>query len=142
MLKLILAKNGNLFKEVCNYIANYKPHLAPIKSPLITSLKKLCVIFYVPVSSAFGYMGIFSCNLHPTVLCSPNLQSFTIVLRPKHGNADDLGVDLLSVCWEIICLRENCFTERASDAQRGVLRARPETEAVLSEVMYPGKNCL
>lgn len=100
------------------------------------------MIFYVPVSSAFGYMGIFSCNLHPTVLCSPNLQSFTIVLRPKHGNADDLGVDLLSVCWEIICLHENCFTERASDAQRGVLRARPETKAVLSEVMYPGKNCL
>lgn len=64
------------------------------------------------------------------------------VLRPKHGNADDLGVDLLSVCWEIICLRENCFMERASDAQWGVFRARPETEVVLSEGMYLGKSCL
>lgn len=64
------------------------------------------------------------------------------VLRPKHGNADDLGVDLLSVCWEIICLREKCFMERASDAQWGVFRARPETEVVLSEGMYLGKSCL
>lgn len=100
------------------------------------------MILCIPVSSASWYTGIFSSDLHPTVLCSPNLWSFMTVLRPKHGNADDLGVDLLSVCWEIVCMCENCFMERASDAQWGVFRARPETEVVLSEVMYLGKSCL